>query len=214
MNSVNFKIVKNSTKNFARGFLFAFFYFIQVKVHAFDVDFSRRSPTSAPSPASASAPQAIQDPAIKIPQKNLIAQPQPAVPSEVMTRQNDAEILRALKKSVLPVEPSNEIVILNTETGFIPDKVRVKKGEAYKVHIVNLNMKEKNVSFLMDSFTQSHNTVFGVKKTFKIEPQVEGIYSFQCPETGIQGQLIVVQDSDRLRKPASASTVSPTENEE
>ena len=71
----------------------------------------------------------------------------------------------------------------------------------YQIHIVNLNTKEKNVSFLMDSFSQSHNTVFGVTKTFKIQPQVEGVFSYQSPETGVAGKVIVV--SEGLRKPAS-----------
>ena len=203
MNSVNFKTVKN----FTRGFLFAFCYFAQVKVHAFDVDFSRRAPASMPQ-ATSNAPQLRSETQmpVKAPPKTLISQPQSSTNTEFITRQNDAEILKALKKAVLPVEPSNEIVILNTEAGFIPDKVRVRKGEAYKVHVVNLNMKEKNISFLMDSFTQSHSTVYGIKKTFNIEPQLEGIYSYQCPETGIQGQMIVVQEpSERARKPASVS---------
>lgn len=124
-------------------------------------------------------------------------------PTEMSAKQKDDEILQAIRKAVQPVEPTKEIVILNTETGFIPEKIRVKKGEAYKVHVVNLNMKEKNVSFLMDSFTQSHNTVFGIKKSFNIEPQIEGVYSFQCPETGLQGQLIVVKDTDNKHKIAS-----------
>ena len=160
MNSVNFKTVKN----FTRGFLFAFFYFAQVKVHA---------------ASSVEAPQTLKN-----------------KPMQMQSSQAaDEEILQAIKKAVQPTEPSKEIVIMNTESGFIPDKIRVKKGEAYKVHIVNLNMKEKNVSFLMDSFTQSHNTIFGVRKSFNIEPQVEGVFSYQCPETGIQGQLIVIPDA-------------------
>lgn len=158
MNSVNFKIVKSFTKNFFRGFLFAFFFFVQVKVHAQEV----------------------------------------VVPS-VQPSAGSAELTRAIHKAVQPVEPSQEIVILNTESGFIPEKIRVKKGVAYKVHVVNLNMKEKNVSFLMDSFGQSHNTVYGLKKTFNIEPQVEGVYSYQCPETGWQGQVVVVKDSANRR---------------
>lgn len=160
MNSVNFKNVKS----FTRGFLFAVFYFAQVKVHA------------------------IEKPSLlKLPPKQ----------SEVHS--NDAEILQALKKAVQPVEPTREIVILNTESGFVPDKVRVKKGEAYKVYIVNLNMKEKNVSFLMDSFTQSHNTVYGLMKTFNIQPQVEGVFSYQCPETGIQGEMVVVKEEEKRK---------------
>ncbi len=179
MYSVNFKIAKSFIKNFTRGFLFAFFFFVQVKVHAQDIT-APKTETKVIAPTSAVINK----------------------PSEASVKSKDEEILQAIRKAVQPVEPTKEIVILNTETGFIPDKVRVKKGEAYKVHVVNLNMKEKNTSFLMDSFTQSHNTVFGIRRTFNIEPQVEGIYSYQCPETGIQGQLVVVKDNPK-RKTAS-----------
>lgn len=203
MNSVNFKIAKSFTKSFLRGFLFAFFYFAQVKVSAFDfpVDMSRRTPASVPEEVISQVPA-------KSPSKSLFATPKKTVEAqpEFSPRQNDAELLKALKKAMLPTDPSNEIVILNTETGFIPAKVQLRKGEAYKVHVVNLNMREKNTSFLMDAFTQSHNTVFGVQKTFNIEPQVEGIFSFQCPETGIQGQVVVVQDPADNRKPANAGS--------
>lgn len=202
MNSVNFKIAKSYTKSFLRGFLFAFFYFAQVKVSAFEfpVDMSRRAP--------ASVPEAVSEVPAKAPSKSLFATPKKTteVQPEFSARQNDAELLKALKKAMLPTDPSNEIVILNTETGFIPAKVQLRKGEAYKIHVVNLNMREKNTSFLMDAFTQSHNTVFGVQKTFNIEPQVEGIFSFQCPETGIQGQVVVVQDPADNRKPASTGS--------
>lgn len=201
MNSANFKSVKSYTKSFFRGFLFAFFYFAQVKVNAFEIDMSRRIPASVPS---------ASENAVKTPSKTLFGTPvKTAEPNPEFTpRQNDAEILKALKKAVLPTDPSNEIVILNTETGFIPAKIQLRKGEAYKIHVVNLNMREKNTSFLMDAFTQSHNTVFGLQKTFNIEPQVEGIFSFQCPETGIQGQMVVIQDSTENRKPAAVTEVS------
>ena len=102
-----------------------------------------------------------------------------------------------------PAETSKEIVILNTEEGFVPAVVQVKKGEAYKIHIVNLNMKEKNISFLMDSFTQSHNTIYGNLRTFTIEPKVEGVFSYQCPETGAQGKLVVIPEKAIARKTAS-----------
>lgn len=204
MNSVNFKTVKNYTKSFLRGFLFAFFYFVQVKVSAFEIDLSRRLPASAPAVISEVPARSPSKSLFAAPIKNFEATP------EFTTRQNDSELLKALKKAMLPTDPSNEIVILNTETGFIPAKVQLRKGEAYKIHVVNLNMREKNTSFLMDAFTQSHNTVFGMQKTFNIEPQVEGIFSFQCPETGIQGQVVVVQDPKENRKPASSG---PAANE-
>lgn len=170
-------------RQFLKAFLFSFFFFVQVKVHA-DLQQEITVPTTSAK--------------IVAPTSAVITKP-----AGMSVQQKDEEILQAIKKAVQPVEPTKEIVILNTEAGFIPDKVRVKKGEAYKVHIVNLNMKEKNVSFLMDSFSQSHNTVFGIKKTFNIEPQVEGVYSYQCPETGIQGQLIVVKDAGYGRRAAS-----------
>ena len=53
----------------------------------------------------------------------------------------------------------------------------------------------------MDSFSQSHNTIFGITKTFKIQPQVEGVFSYQSPETGVSGKVVVVTDG--LRRPSS-----------
>lgn len=191
MNSVNIKTAKSFTdmlsmnylRPFVKGFLFGFFFFVQVSVRAQN----QQSITAPTTTAKIVAPTSA-----------LIAKP-----AETSARQKNEEILQAIRKAVKPTEPTKEIVILNTETGFIPDKIRVKKGEAYKVHVVNLNMKEKNVSFLMDSFSQTHNTVFGLKQSFNIEPQVEGVYSYQCPETGIQGQLVVIKDAEPKRKTAS-----------
>ena len=178
MNSVNFKTVKS----FTRGFLFSFFFFAQVKIHAWEIDLSRRQ----------TEPTRIEN------------QRMPASSSMVkkVEKSTDAEIMEALKNAVSTVDISKDIVIVNTDAGFIPDVVQVKKGEAYKIHIVNLNMREKNISFLMDSFTQSHNTMYGNLKTFVIEPKVEGVFSYQCPETGVQGKLVVVPDTS-VRRVAS-----------
>lgn len=187
MNSLNFKTVKHYTNTFLRAFVFAFFFFVQVKVHAQAVpvaDTENKDAITAPKSESK----------MVVPTNALIVRP-----AEASAKKRETDILRAIRDAVQPVEPTNQIVILNTEKGFIPDKVRVKKGEAYKVHVVNINMREKNVSFIMDSFTQAHNTVFAAEKSFNIEPQIEGIYSYQCPETGVQGQLIVV-DEARERK--------------
>lgn len=125
----------------------------------------------------------------------------PATPAPT-EKPSDKELVEALNNVVMPADVSKEIVILQTEQGFVPSTVQVKKGEVYKIHVVNLNMKEKNVSFLMDAFTQSYNTVYGNLKSFTIEPKVEGVFSFQCPETGMQGKLVVVPDV-KNRKTAS-----------
>jgi plastocyanin domain-containing protein len=102
------------------------------------------------------------------------------------------------------VEPTQDIVILNTDKGFVPETVRVKKGSSYRIHVVNVNSKDKNVSFVLDAFSEHHNTVYGQDRTFNINPKVDGIFSYQCPETAMQGKFIVISNTpDSERKPAS-----------
>ncbi|OFZ30396.1 MAG: hypothetical protein A2622_08275 [Bdellovibrionales bacterium RIFCSPHIGHO2_01_FULL_40_29] len=179
MNSANFKLAKS----FTRGFLFSFCFFAQVTVHAWEIDLSRRQ----------TKPTQIEN--VRMPASQSLN-------VKNVEKTTDQEIMEALKNVVNPADISREIVIVNTDAGFVPDTVQVKKGEAYKIHVVNLNMKEKNTSFLMDSFTQSHNTMYGNLKTFVIEPKVEGVFSYQCPETGVHGKLVVVPDVT-VRKTAS-----------
>ncbi|MBC86429.1 MAG: hypothetical protein CL677_04555 [Bdellovibrionaceae bacterium] len=104
--------------------------------------------------------------------------------------------------------PLQEIVVLNTEKGFVPATVNVRRGMNYKFHIVNINESERNVSFVMDSFSEHHATYFGNIKTFVLRPKTEGVFSFQCPETSAQGKLVVypsykMDDAIHLRQPAS-----------
>lgn len=102
------------------------------------------------------------------------------------------------------VEPAQDIVIMNTEKGFVPSTVRLKKGNNYRIHVVNVNNKEKNVSFVLDAFSEHHNTIFGEEKTFQVTPKIDGIFSYQCPETAVQGKFIIYSDaSEPQRKPAS-----------
>lgn len=104
-----------------------------------------------------------------------------------------------------PGDVAQEIVVLNTEKGFVPSTIRVKKGLNYQIHIVNVNDKEKNVSFVLDSFSEHHATYYGKLKSFVIRPQKEGVYKFVSPETSAQGKLVVIpsQATDN-RMPASA----------
>ncbi|WP_374001350.1 cupredoxin domain-containing protein [Bdellovibrio bacteriovorus] len=109
-----------------------------------------------------------------------------------------------LSKVFDSVEPTQDIVIMNTDKGFVPEQVRLKKGGNYRVHIVNVNSKEKNVSFVLDAFSEHHNTVFGEQKTFFVNPKTDGIFSYQCPETAVQGKFIIYSDAVAAdRKPAS-----------
>lgn len=94
--------------------------------------------------------------------------------------------------------PTQEIVVMNTEHGFVPETIKLKKGHNYKFHIVNVNEKNKNVSFSFEAFAENHNTLFGRPKTFQINPKLEGVFSFNCPETEIKGKVIIVSEDRKL----------------
>lgn len=100
-------------------------------------------------------------------------------------------------------EPIQEIVILNTEKGFVPSTVRVRKNGRYKVTVVNVNEKEKNVSFILDGFSEHHATYYGKTKTFLLEPKKDGVFSYQSPETAAEGKLVVFNPQATIRVPAS-----------
>lgn len=155
--------------------LFLVAFFVNVTVRAWDVDLSRRKKDLP----NSRRPASVSDQVNKDPSKNLLS--------------NFFE----------SVEPTQEIVILNTEKGFIPETVRLKKGQNYKIHIVNVNDKEKNTSFILDAFSEHHATYYGQEKSFAMAPKTEGVFSFQCPETAKQGRIVVFTDSDSGRKPAS-----------
>lgn len=119
---------------------------------------------------------------------------QEALPEKQMTATTDPDKRSEQNffDAILPAGPSaQEIVILSTENGFVPKTVRVKKDTPYTVYVVNVNEKEKNVSFILDSFSEHHGTYFGKIKKFEITPKKEGIYSFLCPETSAEGRMVV-----------------------
>jgi len=104
-------------------------------------------------------------------------------------------------------EATQEIVVLSTDKGFVPSTIRVKKGQSYQLHIVNVNDKEKNISFVLDSFSEHHATYYGKIKTFTIRPQKEGVFKFVSPETSAQGKLVVypaTMGTTEHRSPAAA----------
>jgi cupin superfamily acireductone dioxygenase involved in methionine salvage len=95
---------------------------------------------------------------------------------------------------------------------FTLKKFRSKRGQRYRMHVVNVNESKKNLSFMMDAFSEHHGTYFGKEVVFEIEPRKEGLFTFHCPETQERGQIVVYAsdapvesplESIRLRRPAS-----------
>lgn len=120
--------------------------------------------------------------------------------SRLPASQVQEEPLGLLKQALTIPEVSQDIVILNTDDGFIPERVNVRKGGSYQIFVVNVNSKFKNASFILDAFTEHHATAYGRVKSFKITPKVDGVYTFISPESGLQGRLIVAPQE---RVPAS-----------
>jgi len=121
-------------------------------------------------------------------------------PASVADEKKDQKWLEGLFHAP---EAAQEFVILNTEKGFVPETLTLKRGKSYKIHVVNVNEKQKNTSFVLDAFSEHHGTYFGQTKTFEIAPRTDGIFSFICPETAKQGRLIVYPDGEGSRLPAS-----------
>jgi hypothetical protein len=96
-----------------------------------------------------------------------------------------------------------EVVILLTENGFVPKSVHLRKGQRYTVHVVNVNEKNKNVSFVLDAFSEFHSTFFGKMKSFEITPKQEGVFEFQSPESSLTGRMVILSEPTSGRAPAS-----------
>lgn len=130
------------------------------------------------------------------------------VPAERSEVQAEKGIFDKIFETAVPMQ---EIVIINTEQGFVPSTVRVREGAQYRLVIVNVNDKAKNVSFVLDSFSEHHATFYGKLKSFYINPKKEGVYTFVSPETSAQGRLVVhpalgkpeTQMGGEVRAPAS-----------
>lgn len=107
--------------------------------------------------------------------------------------------------------PTEKVVLLNTEKGFLPQTLRLKMGQNYEVSVVNVNQQQKNVSFMLDAFQEHHGTYFGDVVQFEIQPKKEGLFKFFSPEVEHSGQVLVYAEKQKLdavppikiRQPAS-----------
>lgn len=100
-------------------------------------------------------------------------------------------------------QPSQEIVIANTDKGFVPKTLNLKKGQTYQISVVNVNKSKKNVSFMLDAFAEHHGTYFGEVVSFTVKPQKEGLFQFYCPEAEFVGKVLV-NGSDKTLEPVPA----------
>lgn len=126
-------------------------------------------------------------------------------PSSQPPSSEDVFSVSPLKQMFSSLDTGQVIAILQTEEGFVPSTIRLRKETLYKLHIVNVNEKFKNASFILDSFGQSFGTYFGKTKSFDVNPKVEGTFTFISPETGAQGKIIVFAESKNNVVPVAVS---------
>lgn len=179
--------------------------FVTITVHAeWTVDFSRRAKAIRETDLSRAAEGNDFGPRDRAPASVQSQAINPTVPSEDIGKKE--EPAKGVFDTVFfdASEPVQELVILQTEKGFVPSTVRVRKNGRYKISVVNVNEKEKNVSFILDGFAEHHSTYFGKVKSFMLEPKKEGVFSFQSPETAAEGKLVVFNPQISMRAPATA----------
>lgn len=131
---------------------------------------------------------------------------------DLVELEKQQEVYKEEKKSVLDMvtdrqAPMQDLVIINTLKGFHPQRVQVKQGQRYRVHVVNVNKENKNISFMMDAFSQHHGTYFGEEVVFEIEPRKEGLFDFQCPETDAKGQFVVYSSDSPIESPLESISI-------
>ncbi len=149
---------------------------------AFEIDFSRR--------------QLQFDKVVD----SVVMQPANSVETSLTTGLSPQLSSQSLLERVFtPPSEVREIAVLLTEAGFVPQTVYLRKGTTCVLHIVNLHPREKNISVVIDAFTENHFLPFGVPKRIELQVKADGVFSFQTPELGSVGRLVVV---DGGRKPA------------
>lgn len=115
----------------------------------------------------------------------------------VFPPQEEQEVPFSLYKMQNPLKgPVQDVVIMNTDKGFVPQNLYLKQNQNYRVHVVNVNESQKNSSFVLRQFSQFHGTYFGKSAQFEIQPTFEGTYVYMCPETKSEGKLYVFKDAD------------------
>lgn len=166
------------------------------------IDWSRRQGVIAPQKPAVSASRFQSESA-------SVVDPVAAADNALSVPTTESSFLDKVLQAGTPVQ---DVIILHTAKGFVPNVLRVRKDGRYRFHVVNVNAQEKNVSFILDGFSENHATAFGQPKSFLVEPKRQGAYSFMSPETGIEGQMIVIGSEPiepppvQSRLPAQAAT--------
>lgn len=113
----------------------------------------------------------------------------------------------ALAVEPLPeLMPAHELSLILSEGGFSPQKLHIKKGELYRVTVVNVSTTYRNSSFVIPSMAIYEGAYFAQPKTFQLQADQEGLFQFLSPESGTRGELVVYETA-----PAPSPIAPPAE---
>lgn len=174
MNLLNLKIERQFINNIQmKHFAFFLMTLFSLSIQAWEVDFSRRINLEE----SKEVIKELRWPASQKTNEELFS----GISQEGLSKSYDSATI---------------ITVMQTEEGFVPNTIRLKKDGTYKIYIINVNEKFKNASFILDAFNKSFGTFFAKPKNFEITTTANGIFTFLSPESGAQGKLIVYSDKD------------------
>jgi hypothetical protein len=164
--------------------LFLLFSTLQVRVKAWEIDFSRRQKDFERMRAPASAP---------------------AGGSQASSREGHEKDRSWLQSLFSTPAVAFDVVVLITEKGFVPEALSLVAGRAYQIHVVNLHGEKKPMSFMLQAFNENHGLGFGERKSFRIDARQTGTFAFFSPELNQYGKLFV-----RHQVPAEQAIPVPT----
>lgn len=138
---------------------------IRFEIRALEIDWSKRSSSSSRSPASD---------ALRL----------GAPPSNEPVKWAD-EVLQGPRIET-------DLVIIHTESGFIPSQLVLNTKQAFNLYIVNTHPFKKTSSFQIEGFGVSGEMPFSKEKKITLKPKKAGLYTLVSLESNYQVRLIVL----------------------
>jgi heme/copper-type cytochrome/quinol oxidase subunit 2 len=93
---------------------------------------------------------------------------------------------------------SKEVVLLHTDTGFVPKSLVLDTAHVFELTVVNVNSRTKAASFFIDEFGVQQAMPYAETKKVHLIPKQSGKYFVVSPESGFEAHVIVI-DSPKER---------------
>ena len=99
----------------------------------------------------------------------------------------------AAQRMLRSFQTAQPIAIILTKNGFIPDEVKLLRGQRYDFHFVNINPEKRNVSISASDFSLRRGLYYGDVVKVTLDATESGIFRFFSPEVQHRGHFVVIQ---------------------